>query len=475
MALLGLALAPATLLQADPIPDLLDPPPAEKPTESARTNKIWNLKGVDILTLVNQVSKETGKNFVVDPQVKGNVTMISSHPMSADELFHVFLSILQIHGFAAIDTGYAIKIIPNKTAKQEGTPLDSMVSKEGNEEIITRVIHADDIPASDLIKVLQPLVPKIGHIAVYQPTNDIIVTDRAANVDRITEIIDRLDQPTSDNIEIIPLKYAAAADLVQTVQSMLKTKGKAASPITLAADERTNSVLVSGGKNNRLHIRALIAQLDTSTTQNGGNTQVIYLKYLRAKDLAPIISSLIGGEEGKSKSSSRSSRSRIPSRPTIGSSDSKHMSSGTFSGYGGSGMLRTVNVSSTEPKGGSAGPNVQWEETTNSIIITAPPATMRNIRNVIAKLDIRRAQVVIEVIVVEINLTRVKDLGVEWNTGGSARVATRFPGSTTPLGVVTSIGAGFSDSDSSGIGFTDVATMGAGLNFGFFPLHIRTC
>ncbi len=253
-----------------------------------------NLKDADIRALISTVSKFTGKNFIIDPRVKAKVTVISANTLTPEAVYEVFLSILQVHGYAAVPTGSVIKIVPEVNAKQGPLPLSTAQEKYADDELITKIITLNHVPASQLVPILRPLVPQQGHLAAYNPTNTLIITDHAGNIQRLLKIIRGVDRPDSDELEIIPLKHASASELVRILNSL--NTGKAAKDaskkIKLAADDRTNSILVTGDRASRLKIRATIGYLDTPLEDGGGNTHVIYLKYAKAENLVKILTGL---------------------------------------------------------------------------------------------------------------------------------------------------------------------------------------
>ena len=250
-----------------------------------------NFKGADIAAVIQSVADITGKNFIVDPRVKGKVTIISKRPMSQQEVYRVFLTVLDVHGYAAIPSGKVIKIIPDADAKSAGMPTADDEDPGVGDEVVTRVIQIDHVNAAQLVPILRPLVPPQGHLAAYPQSNVLIVSDRARNIERIIKIIKRVDQPTSGEIEIIQVENASAADLVRVISSLQQQSNKgqpqAEAPI-LVADERTNSILVGGERSDRLQIRALISHLDTPSEVEG-DTHVIYLRFANAKDLVPVL------------------------------------------------------------------------------------------------------------------------------------------------------------------------------------------
>ena len=176
-----------------------------------------NLKDADIRALISTVSKFTGKNFIIDPRVKAKVTVVSSNTMSPEEVYEVFLSVLQVHGYAAVPTGTVIKIVPAVNAKQGPLPLvTGRGGRRTGDELITKIVRLDHVPAAQLVPILRPLVPQQGHLAAYAPTNTLIITDHAGNIQRLMKIIAGVDRAESDELEIIQLKHASAPELVRT-------------------------------------------------------------------------------------------------------------------------------------------------------------------------------------------------------------------------------------------------------------------
>ena len=376
-----------------------------------------NLKNADISALIKTVADITGKNFVVDPRVKGKVTVISSHPMEQDEVYQVFLSILEVHGFSAVPTGNLIKIIPEVKAKQLAIPVYPPAGGHPDDQMITRIVQVKNISAAQLVPILRPLVPQQGHLAAYPSTNVLILSDRAGNVRRLVKIINRIDQASDSSIEVIPLHNASATDVVRVLNSLLKKPGKGAgtAKVSLAADDRTNSILMSGDQNERLRLKAIVSHLDIPLDDTG-NTHVVYLRYAKAKDLVTVLTGVSTSIEKKPKAGKTSA---------LGNKVS-----------------------------------IQADESSNALIITAPTAIYRSLKAVISQLDIRRAQVLIEAIIVEISLDKFMELGVQWIVDGT-------PGGNGPVGIIK-FGTPGIDAVASAIsggaapGFLNGATIGFG-------------
>jgi general secretion pathway protein D len=355
-----------------------------------------NLKDADISALISTVAEVTDRNFIVDPRVKGKVTVVSSRPMDSDEVYQVFLSILKVHGFAAVPSGEVIKIVPDVNAKQDGIPTANDSAPGRGDEMVTRVVQVDNVAAAQLVPILRPLVPQQGHLAAYPATNVLIISDRAVNVERLVSIIRRIDQVSDSEIEVIALQHASAAEVVRVLTSLSRAKApvaKGAAPSgaqVLVADERTNSVLLGGDRAERLRMRAIISHLDTPL-DTGGNTDVIYLRYAEA---AEIVDTLMG----------------------VGKVEEKEAQQGK------AGVSRSVF-------------DIQADESTNSLVITAPPDIMRTLKRVISQLDIRRAQVLVEAVIAEVTEDTARELGVQWVFSG-------ISGSEGPVGVVNFTNSG---------------------------------
>ncbi|MBK8164105.1 MAG: type II secretion system secretin GspD [Gammaproteobacteria bacterium] len=385
-----------------------------------------NLKDADISAVIGTISEITGKNFIVDPRVKGKITIISSRPMESDEVYQVFLSVLDVYGFSAVPSGKVVKIIPDANAKQIAVPTTDDDSPGRGDEFVTRVIELRNVSAAQLVPILRPLVPQQGHLAAYVPSNMLIIADRASNITRLVNLINRIDLPSSEEIEIVPLQHASAAEIVRIMTALAqqdKARGGGAptdpeaSPV-LIADERTNSVLIGGGKSGRLRLRALISHLDTPL-QTQGNTRVIYLRYAQAKDLVPVLTGVSSSVEQQGKVAGQAAAAPANNLPI----------------------------------------NIQADESSNSLVITAPPDIFNALEGVIKQLDIRRAQVMVEGIIAEVSTDRNNELGVQWIADGT-------PGGNGPVGVTNFSNSGSISDIATAIATSGIPSFGNGLTLG---------
>jgi general secretion pathway protein D len=364
-----------------------------------QTDVTLNWKDADIRKVVEAVSEVTGKNLIIDPRVTGKVTLLSASPMSSDAFYEAFLSILQVHGYVAIQSGDLIKILPDATARQFAGPL-GMSDSTGPDDLATQVIQVRNVGATQLVPILRPLIPQYGHMVAHAGSNMLIISDRAANVARMVAIIRRIDQASDEDIEVITLQHASASEIVRIMTALSQTPRADGAPVTtsLVADARTNSVLIGGDKSERLRLRTLIAHLDTPL-EDGGDTKVRYLRYADAEDLAAKLQ--------------------------------QHFTSQI------TGAAQAAGAASPSSAGVSVWPDTQ----TNAIVVNAPPKMMRSLMQIVDKLDIRRAQVLVEAIIVEVIADKTAELGVTWaveGTGSNTPIAvTNFP----PLAGVVQLGS----------------------------------
>lgn len=388
--------------------------------------RLWNLQNVDIRVVIEQVARETGKSFIIDPAVTGEATIISNKELSPDELYQVFLSVLQVLGFTAVPSGDVIKIVPDASARYLGLPLSS--PHLPGDEFVVSVIPAYHVSVAAMVPVLRNLVSQQGHLAAYAPSNVIIIADRESNVQRMTEVIERIDREEIDGVEVVPLQYATAEEVVNALQTIIDNSsgtGATAGQIALSADNRTNTVIMSGDKTQRLKMRAIIVQLD-SPEDSSGNTEVIYLRYQRAEDLVPVLSNVLSSYFGSLSGTSSGTGGAVSmtqqsaSRSTSGMGGGGGSSSGSASKYSAEASFGGFTTPERQATGTVIGPyGVQAEPNMNALIITAPSSLMRSLKSVIARLDVRRAQVLVEAVVAEVSADRTNEFGIEWRGGGA--------------------------------------------------------
>ena len=331
-----------------------------------------NLKDTDIQEFIKFVADVTGTTMVVDPNVKGKVRVISSKPVTQSELYDLFLSILDVQGYTAVRSGQVVRIVPSKDARSSPVPLMENQDLLGNDEYVTQVIRLDNISAAKLIPVLRPLVPQQAHMAAYAPSNAIIISDIRSNIGRIVEIIERMDRSAIQTTEIIRLKYGVSEDVVSMLNTLEKARqgegAEANKDVILVADKRTNSVVVTADEMSVERIRKLVAYFDSPLEQSG-NVRVVYLEYADATETAEVLTRVMQN-------------------------------------------IARLEAGGTQRNGGES--TIEADAGTNSLIITADTDEMAALESVIARLDIRRAQVLIEAIIVEMEMTEGQELGLQW-------------------------------------------------------------
>ena len=340
----------------------------------AEEEKKWqiNFKDSDIQEVIKFVADITGKTVIIDPRVKGKVKVISANALSEKEIYDLFLSVLETQGFTAIEVGNIVRVIPRKDARTSAVPVVNQPNF-GTDAYITQVIQLYNVSASKVLPVLRPLAPQHAHLAAYEPSNAIIVSDTVANIARLTDIIERIDRAGVAETDVIPLEYAQAAELATILQQLSKNDQDSPknTQAVIVADQRSNSILVTGDQVRRNKVRELVARLDVSQPQSG-NVRVIYLEYADAEEVATVLAKVV-------------------------SSISK---------------LEPDSAKGAKPSAENA--SVEADPATNSLLITADADTMESLLSVIKRLDIRRAQVLVEAIIVEITNDLSRELGVEW-------------------------------------------------------------
>lgn len=357
-----------------------------------------NFKDSDIQEVIKFVADITGKTIIIDPRVKGRVQVISSERMNRDELYSFFRAVLEVHDFTLVEVGDVVRIIPLKDARS--APLPVVDANTATEGYVTEVIQLSNIAAAKVLPVLRPLVPQHSHLAAYDPSNSIVISDTAANITRLRELIERIDKSAIPETEIVSLKYASAQDVVTTLTSLDKSENQRnPGAQTLIADKRNNAVLISGDDLTRTRYRKLIQRLDKPKAQTG-NVRVIYLEYAKVKPVAEILTKVV------------------------------------------------QNIAKLEP--GEQNPNIQAtveaDEDTNALLITASGDTLESLLSVVDRLDIRRAQVLVEAIIVEMTDRSGRDLGVQWmfRNADKGVLGSSVSGGQTLGGVARGI---FSDGD----------------------------
>ncbi|KHT34661.1 type II secretion system protein GspD [Pectobacterium carotovorum subsp. carotovorum] len=357
-----------------------------------------SFKGTDIQEFINTVSKNLNKTVIIDPSVSGTITVRSYDMMNEEQYYQFFLSVLDVYGFTVIPMdNNVLKIIRSKDAKSTSMPLATDAQPGIGDEVVTRVVPVNNVAARDLAPLLRQLNDNAGAGSVvhYEPSNVLLMTGRAGVIQRLMTIVERVDQTGDRNVTSIPLSYASSTEVVKMVNELNKMDEKSALPgmltANVVADERTNSVLVRGEPNSRQRVIDMVKQLDRQQAVQG-NTKVIYLKYAKATDLVEVLT-------GVGDSIQTDQQNALPA------------------------LRKDISIKA--------------HEQTNSLIVNAAPDIMRDLEQVIAQLDIRRPQVLVEAIIAEVQDADGMNLGVQWankNAGVTQFTNTGLPITTMMAG-----------------------------------------
>lgn len=351
-----------------------------------------NLKEVEIAQVAEAVAQVTGKNFVIDPRVKAKVSFTTNTGLQPRKLYQTFLSFLKVHGFAALENGDIIEIVPVAVVRDRAP----QVGNSGDDDNwVTQVIHLKHVSANKLVSLLRPLVANEGHLVANADSNRLIITDRAGNIARIQSIVAKVDVPFQHSYEVVQLNYLSAEEASSLIKS-LNTGIDKELALTVAPDLRANRLILSGGETQRMSARTLLAQID-SPIQQQGRVQVIYLQYAKAVDLAPILQSI--ASSGVSLTPEQQPAATLGETPST--EEAKPITS-------------TTQAKTKKANGSDSDIHIEADERMNALIISAPPQLISSLREVIRRLDVRRAQVIIEAIIAEVSEEQREQLGASW-------------------------------------------------------------
>ncbi|HEY6527437.1 MAG TPA: type II secretion system secretin GspD [Cellvibrionaceae bacterium] len=343
---------------------------------TAWAEQTWtvNFKDSDIQEVVKFVADVTGRTMVVDQRVRGRVKVISAKPLNEAELLQLFRTVLEMNDFTMIDVEGITRIIPLKDARS--SPIPVLNQGANDKGYITKVIQLKNIAAAKVLPVIRPLIPQHAHLAAYDPSNSIVIADEAENIDRIIDLIERIDKSAMPVTDIVELRYANATDMVQTLTNLDKVDSQnlPQNALRITADKRNNAVLVTGEDVQRQRIKLLISKLDKPKAQTG-NVRVVYLNYAKAKTVAETLTKVVQN------------------------------------------MSKLAPAGAPEGGGQPAAPiaaTVEADESTNALLITASGDALVALLGVVERLDIRKAQVLVEAIIVSMDDGKARQLGVQW-------------------------------------------------------------
>jgi general secretion pathway protein D len=422
-----------------------------------------NFVNADIDAVVKAVGEITGRNFLVDPRVKGTVNIVSARPVQKSLVYPTLLSALRMQGFAAVETDGVVKIVPEADAKTQAGPVQRGNVTAAGERIVTQVIALRYESAAQLVTVLRPLISPNNTIGAYIPNNAIIITDYADNLRRIDRIIASLDQPPAGEPMLVQVRNASALDVVALVNRLLNESGgapaaqqEAQQRVSLVADPRSNSILVRADNPARgARVRQLIEQLDTPA-RTGGNVFIVYLKNAEAAQVAETLRGLYGGERAMAPGGGPAAAGAPAAFPTAVAATTGFPASAAATT-----PLATTAAAGMPTAFAAGGAMIQADPTNNALVIMAPEPVYNNLRAVIERLDSRRAQVFVEALIVEVSSDKAAEFGIQWQVlSGANRNRTGVQGfGGTNFGTR---GSGQNIVDAS----VNLGTLGQGLNLG---------
>ncbi len=449
VVMLGLPAAPAPAQSTDPV--------------------TLNFKDADIDTVVGAFGFLLDRTFIIDPRVRGKITVETPNPVSRTEAYGLLLSALRLQGFTIVSSGRLAKVVPEADAKLQSGPVTAgRKAPDGGDVIVTQVFRLNYESATNLVPVLRPLIAPNNTISAYPNNNSLVITDYANNLQRIARIISSLDNPGGQQVEVLKVNHGIASDLAVMMNNLLDDTQRAGQGaqvdagqrIMVVAEPNSNTIMVRASSPAKIVLaRELLKQLD-KPQQNPGNIHVVYLRNAEAVRLAETLQASLGGTAGGGTSAA-SLQNRTQRATSVLSGAASNGRSSQFGGASDSQqrLSSSQDSSSSSPVTIDTGNAIiAADPTTNSLIITAPDAVYRNLRAVIDKLDTRRAQVYIESLIVEVNVERAAELGIQWQFLDVGEGGSRIIGGTN----FTNLDGGGSILSAS----QNIATAGGGLNFG---------
>ena len=395
------------------------------PALKSRTPVTLNFVNADIEAVTRAIGVMLDRQFIIDPRVKGQITLYSEQPLSVREAYLNYLAALRGLGFTVVENTGLLKVVPEADAKLQASSVAVGPSSQRGDQIVTQIYRLNHENANNLVAVLRPLISPNNTINANPGNNSLVITDYAENLQRLGRIIAAMDQPGSTDIEVVPLKHAIASDLAALVQKLsdggvATAPGQTSAAVSVLVDPRSNALILRAANPARLSVtRAMIEKLDQPSNDggNGSNIRVVYLKNADAAKLATVLRAAFASGSTGSGGGSTASSSNLSSSPLSGAAQTNASGAST---------------AATTPVAASAGPStggfVQADPSTNALIITAPEPLYRQIRGVIDQLDSRRSQVYVETMIVKVDVTKSAQFGVQWQNlfGGNVGVGTNF-------------------------------------------------
>jgi general secretion pathway protein D len=439
---------------------ILPPAQAQESTSLSGEKVTLNFVNADLEATVRAVGSYVNKSFLIDPRVKGTINLSSDKPLTRSQVLTALYASLRLQGFAAVEVGGVVRIVPEADAKLQGGSASLKPSGSGD-QIVTQVFRLQNESAQNLVPVLRPLIAPNNTINAYPGNNTLVITDYAENMTRLAAIIAAIDSSPTNEAEIIAINNGTALDIATAVQRLAEGTTDPAQRVTVLADPRTNSLIVRAGSAARLaQIKSLITRLDMPTVGTG-NLHVVVLRNAEAVKLAQTLQGILGGSGGSGGNAGQSTAASLSNQnASLGSpnaSASGAASSGASASFGQSSSGNAVTVSAPN------GTSITADPANNALIIRAPEPVYREIRSIIERLDMRRAQVLIESLIVEVTAEKAAELGIQWaGLSGNSDSAYR-------VGAVSSSSVGGSNNNLLSLATGGGQVLpGAGLNLGIF-------
>ena len=386
-----------------------------------------NLQDADIKAFINEVATITNQNFVLDPRINGNVTVISNKPLSRDEIYQLFLSVMQVNGIAAIDSGTTIKLVPDNVAKQTGVAVDLRGDSVG-EALATRVIYLTNTQAAEVLGVIRPLMPQSAHAAAVPGVNALVLSDRADSLNQLTALIRDLDSNVNDSLQVIPLRHVDAERMMELISALVASAGSGQAQggnnqLKVIADTASDRLLVKGSPEMIAKVQDMVNQLDTTPTRRLSGLRVFRLKYASAGHIAEMLRGLLASQSINSSGAASTLESASLNNDAATGSTLNTGASGSI-GNNSANSTGTAALSNNNAGGSGVGVggrpfSIIADETQNAVIVNAAPELMFEIEDAVNQLDSRRAQVLIQAAIVEVSGDDATQLGVQWALGNA--------------------------------------------------------
>ena len=418
------------------------------PAVKASSPVTLNFVNADIEAVTRAIGVMLNRQIIIDPRVKGTITVYSEQPVSVAEAYRNYLAALRGLSFTVVEASGFLKVLPEPDAKLQAGSVAVETSNVRGDQILTQIFRIQHENANNLVAVLRPLISPNNTINANPGNNSLVITDYADNLQRMAKIIAAMDTPGTSDIEVVPLKHAVAADLAPLVQRLADGSAPAgaatvpgqsgSAAVNVLVDPRSNGLILRASSPARLAaVRAMVDKLDQPSPDGGNNIRVVYLKNADAVKLATVLRAAFGAaSSGSSGSSASSGSSSLAANNTSGNLNQSLTGSTTGSSTSSSGGMNSA--AATSPLAQSASPStggfVQADPSTNSLIITAPEPLYRQVRAVIEQLDSRRAQVYVESLIVKIDNTKAAQFGVQWQNMFGSKGDSSITGAGTNFG-----------------------------------------